>query len=58
MALAHLSRPDVNVVNGAYYEELAVSAPAPLVDNAHAVRRLWKLTTRIVGRDRLLPAAA
>jgi NAD(P)-dependent dehydrogenase (short-subunit alcohol dehydrogenase family) len=56
--LAKLSLPEVDVVNGAYYDGLVEATPAPLVDNPDAVRRLWKLTTRIVGQDRLLASAA
>lgn len=56
--VARLGWPQVEVHDGAYYEELTLATPAPLVDNPDAVRRLWKLTTRILGRDRLTVGTA
>jgi NAD(P)-dependent dehydrogenase (short-subunit alcohol dehydrogenase family) len=48
--LARLSSPDVEVINGAYYDGPIVSSPAPMVDDAAAVARLWKLTSRLLDR--------
>lgn len=56
--VAELSRPDTDVVNGAYYDGFSPAHPAPLVDNDEAVLRLWKLTTRLVGPERFLTAKA
>jgi NAD(P)-dependent dehydrogenase (short-subunit alcohol dehydrogenase family) len=50
--VAQLSSPQVEVIDGAYYEGLAPAAHASLVDNQSAVSRLWKLSTRLVGQSR------
>jgi NAD(P)-dependent dehydrogenase (short-subunit alcohol dehydrogenase family) len=56
--LVRLAQPQVHVLDGAYYDGLVPAVPAALVDNAQAVRRLWKLTTAILGQQRFLPALA
>jgi NAD(P)-dependent dehydrogenase (short-subunit alcohol dehydrogenase family) len=50
--VARLGWPQVEVLNGAYYDGLAPATPAPLVDNPGAVSRLRKLSSRIIGQYR------
>jgi NAD(P)-dependent dehydrogenase (short-subunit alcohol dehydrogenase family) len=56
--LATLGSPEVQPHNGAYYDGIEPAVPARLVDSPDAVRRLWALTTRLLGRDRLGRATA
>ncbi|GAB3844321.1 SDR family NAD(P)-dependent oxidoreductase [Dactylosporangium cerinum] len=56
--LTRLSWPGFDVVNGAYYDGDVPAAAAALVDNPDAVRRLWKLSVRIIGQDRFAVAQA
>jgi hypothetical protein len=56
--LARLSLPQVDVRNGAFYDGLFPAPAAPLVDNPGAVGRLWKLSARLVGQDRLVAGKA
>ncbi|GAA5199338.1 SDR family oxidoreductase [Rugosimonospora acidiphila] len=56
--LARLSWPDVEVVNGAYYEGLLPASPAPLVETDSAVEQLWKLTHQLLGQHRTVAQRA
>ncbi|WP_203923583.1 SDR family NAD(P)-dependent oxidoreductase [Rugosimonospora africana] len=56
--LARLCWPEVEVLNGAYYEGLSPATPAPLVDTDSAVEQLWKLTYQMLGQHRFVPARA
>lgn len=52
--LLALCRPQTEVVNGAYYDQLAVSAPGPQVNDKRSVERLLKLSEKLTA---LTPSA-
>lgn len=57
-AVARLCSPETAVLGGGYYDGDNPARPALLVDDGVAVARLWKLTTRILGQYRFVPARA
>lgn len=54
--IVELCRPSVEVVNGGYYEQLAIARPSSQVTDKRSIDRLLTLTERLVER-RPLPAA-
>jgi NAD(P)-dependent dehydrogenase (short-subunit alcohol dehydrogenase family) len=49
--IVHLCTTEMPLSSGAYYEQLAIGTPSPLVENHGALGRLWRLSSTLAGLD-------